>query len=424
MNDDGAAAGGTGLRGEALKRLRRARPGAAANAERLQSGRAWADFCRSLEAAGEHLREFPIPDSPELRAEGFRYLLGLLSSGVNQALWLADPDQPRFWRNPDSFAKWGAENADNQYLWARVRPDASYEIRGQRGTAFDFLIEAKEGFMQLGDDGVYACVKAHELEIDPDGSFEILLTQERPAGHTGNWLALHPNARYIQIRQYFADWEREWPARFEIRQLGNEGRPPAPLTPARMAEMLDDAGEWVEVTARFWTQWIDQMREAHDPAKLKPAIHFVGGADDIFYGNDMYRLGPDEALIVESVPPDARYWQIQLCDIWFRTLDYATRQTSLNHAQAHVDPDGRFRCVIAHRDPGIQNWLDTAGYEEGMIQYRWIWSRSNPHPTLRRVRFDEIAGALPAGTPRISAGERRRQIAARQANVARREPAT
>ena len=83
---------------------------------------------------------------------------------------------------------------------------------------------------------------------------------------------------------------------FEIRQLGNEGRPPAPLTPARMAEMLDDAGEWVEVTARFWTQWIDQMREAHDPAKLKPAIHFVGGADDIFYGNDMYRLGPDEVV--------------------------------------------------------------------------------------------------------------------------------
>jgi hypothetical protein len=424
MSDEKPAAGGTGLRGDALKRLRRARPSAAASAERLQSGRAWADFCRSLEAAGEHLREFPIPDSPELRAEGFRYLLGLLSSGVNQALWLADPDQPRFWRNPDSFAKWGAENADNQYLWARVRPDASYEIRGQRSTAFDFLIEAKEGFMQLGDDGVYACLKAHELEIASDGSFEILLAQERPAGHRGNWLALHPKARYIQIRQYFADWGRESPARFEIRQLGNEGRPPAPLTPARMAEMLDDAGEWVDVTARFWTQWIDQMREAHDPKQLKPAIHFVGGADDIFYGNDMYRIGPDEALVIESAPPDARYWQIQLCDIWFRTLDYATRQSSLNHEQARLDADGRFRCVIAHRDPGVANWLDTAGYEEGMIQYRWVWSRSNPHPTLRRVRFDEIAAALPAGTVRITPEERRREIAARQAHVARREPAT
>jgi len=423
MSDQDVAAGGTGLRGEALKRLRRARPAAAANAARLGNGRAWADFCRSLEAAGEHLLAFPITDSPELRAEGFRYLLGLVSSGVNQALQLADPDQPRFWRNPDSFAKWGAENADNQYLWARVRSDASYRITGRRNTAFDFLIEAKEGFMQLGDDGVYASITAHQLEVGPDGRFEILLSRERPAGHTGNFLALHPDARYVQIRQYFADWERESPASFEIRQLGNEGRPPAPLTPARMADLLDDAGEWVDVTARFWTQWIEQMRGAYDPAKLEPAVRFVGGADDIFYGNDMYRLGEGEALVIETEPPDARYWQVQLCDVWFRTLDYATRQSSLNHHQARLDSDGRFRCVIAHRDPGVPNWLDTAGYPEGMIQYRWVWSRSNPHPALRRVRFDQVRAALPADTPRITPEARRRQIAGRQTHVARREPA-
>jgi hypothetical protein len=115
--------------------------------------------------------------------------------------------------------------------------------------------------MQLGDDGVYACLRAHELEVGPDGRFEILLSRERPAGHGGNFLALHPDARYVQIRQYFADWERESPASFEIQQLGNEGRPPEPLTPARMAAMLDDAGEWVDVTARFWAVG-DQMRRA------------------------------------------------------------------------------------------------------------------------------------------------------------------
>jgi hypothetical protein len=227
----------------------------------------------------------------------------------------------------------------------------------------------------------------------------------------------------VQVRQYFADWERERPASFEIRQIGNEGRPPAPLTPARMAEMLDDAGEWVAASARFWTQWTEQMRAAHDPARLQPAVRFVGGADDIYYGNDLYRLGPDEALVVEMSAPDARYWQIQLCDVWFRTLDYATRQTSLNHHQARLDPDGRLRCVIAHRDPGVPNWLDTAGYAEGMIQYRFVWSRSNPQPTLRRVRLGELRSALPAGTPRVTPEERRSKLAARQAHVARREPA-
>jgi hypothetical protein len=422
VSEEGLATGGSGLRGEALRRLRRARPGAAANAERLASGRAWAEFCRSLESAGEHLLAFPLGDSPELRAEGFRYLLGLVTSGIGQALQLADPDQPRFWRNPDSFAKWGAENADNHYLWARIRSDASYRIRGERASAFDFLIEAKQGFMQLGDDGVYASLTARDLAVGPDGRFEILLARERPRGHGGNFLPLHPDARYVQIRQYFADWERESPARFEIQQLGNEGLPPPPLEPARMAELLDDAGEWVDATARFWTQWTLQMRRAHDPAKLAPARRFVGGADDIFYGNDIYRLGEGEALLIESEPPDARYWQVQLCDLWFRTLDYTTRQTSLNQRQARLDSDGRLRCVIAHRDPGIPNWLDTAGHAEGMIQYRFVWSRSNPQPSLRRLRFGEVRAALPPDTPRITPEERRRRIAGRQAHVARREP--
>jgi hypothetical protein len=417
------AVGGTGRKGAELKRLRRARPGAAAQAERLLSGRAWADFCRSLEEAGRHLAAFPIPDSPELRAEAYRYLLGLVSSGIGNSLQNADPDQPRIWRNPDSFAKWGAENADNQYLWARLRSDASYLLFGQRNTAFDFLIEVKEGFMQLGDDGVFAALRAHEIEVAPDGSFEILVSRERPQGHRGNWLPMHPDTRYLQVRQYFADWEQESPASFQIRQLGNEGNPPERLTPAHMAELLDDAGEWVEVSAKFWTQWIERQRKDHDRAKLKPAVRFVGGADDIFYGNDMYELGPDEALVVEFAPPDARYWSIQLCDVWFRTMDYATRQTSLNHHQAKLDSDGRFRCVIAHRDPGVPNWLDTAGYPEGMIQYRWVWSKDNPTASLRRVRFDELRSALPADTPSVSPDERRCRIAGRQAHVGRREPA-
>ncbi len=59
-----------------------------------------------------------------------------------------------------------------------------------------------------------------------------------------------------------------------------------------------------------------------------------------------------------------------------------------------------------------------------MLQYRWVWSRSNPQPTLRRLRFDEIRAALPVDTPRISPEERRCRIAARQAHVARREPAS
>jgi len=392
-------------------------------ARRLLEGR-WADFCARLLEAGAWLRDFPLPERPEWRAEGYRYLLGLLSSGIAQATALADPERPRFVRNPDSLAKWGAENADNQYLWARIRPDACYRIQGLRESAFDFLVEVKEGYMQLGAPRNFATLAGHELVLAPDASFEILLAAAKPAGFRGNFLPLHADARYVAIRQYFCDWAHERPARFTIERVDGAGEPPPALTPAHMAERLDAVGHWTLESARFWGEWVKDLRDAWQPDRLAPARHFVGGADDIAYGNDWWKLAPGEALVIESEVPDARYWAFQLCDVWFRSFDYANRQTSLNGAQAVLDADGRFRCVISQRDPGVPNWLDACGQPEGMIQYRWVWARSHPQPSLRAVPFAELHRHLPAEHPRVSPAERRRTLAARAAHVQRREPAT
>ena len=196
------------------------------------------------------------------------------------------------------------------------------------------------------------------------------------------------------------------------------------VAPDRAVRRLDAAGHWVETTIRFWNGWVADMRRAHKPGELQPAIHMKGGADDIRYGNDLYRVAPGEALVLETEPPRARYWSFQLCSLWFETLDYTNRQTSLNGEQIRVDSDGRVRVVIAHTDPGVANWLDAAGHPEGMIQYRWIWSETSPHPTLRTVPLSELDAALPADTPRVTPEARRRAVAARQEHVARREPAT
>lgn len=417
MGDD-RIAGGTGATGNQLKRQRRAHRTPDVDAERLMSGEAWSDFCDALKRAGEQILAPGAPSTPLDRAEGFRYLLGLVDSGIRQAIDLADPDQPRFLRNPDSRRKWGAENADNQYLWTRVRSDATYRITGRRGSAFDFLVEVKEGYMQLGDDRNFATLTASQIEAEPDGSFEIRLSAA-PQGK--NWLPLHPDAKYVVIRQYFHDWEGEEPAEFHIVRVGQEGLPPPLPAPAASAQLLDDAGEWIETTTRFWNQWVRQLRDQHRPGGIAPARRYVGGADDIYYGNGTYRLARDEALLIETELPEARYWAFQLCNLWFESMDYANRQTSLNDRQAHIDGDGRLRCVIAHEDPGIPNWLDTAGHLEGVVQYRWIWTRTNPQPRARVVPFAEIRRHLHVDTPTVSREKRRDVIRRRQAHVARRE---
>ncbi len=404
---------------EALRGARAERASDDAAAEAVLSGEAWRRYCDALHEAGEHLLRANADATATTRAEGIRYLLGLVRGGIGQALELADPLRPRFFRNPDSTSRWGAENADNQYLWARVDPRASYLIRGERGTAFDFLIEVKEGYMQLGDERNFATLTADEIHYDPKGRFEIALSAEP---RDGNWLRLDREARYIAIRQYLCDWKDERPARFSIECEEDPGA--STMTPARVAALLQDAGEWTLESARFWTGWTEQLREAWDPLRIAAARKFAGGADDIYYGNDFYRLETNEALVVETELPDARYWQFQLCDLWFRSADWPERSTSINQLQAHLDLDGRFRCVVAHRDPGIANWLDTAGEPEGLLQYRWIWSRSNPQPKSRIVAFGEIRNHLPSDTPLFSESERRAALRTRRRHRDLREPSS
>jgi hypothetical protein len=388
--------------------------------ERLLDGRAWRDFCEQLKELGEVVLAPGAPDTPLDRAEGFRYLATLASAGIRHAFDLADPDRPRFLRNPDSASKWGAENADNVYLLAKIRSDRSYRIAGRRHSACTFLVEVKEGYMQLGQSRNFATLEASELEIAPDGSFEIALSRER---QPGNWMELHPDATQVLIRQYLWDWQRERPAEFRIYQVESQGVAPEPVAPERVARLLDEAGHWTLATARVWADWVAALRRDHVPGQVAPPRRFVGGADDIRYGNDAFRLGEDEALLLEFDPPDARYWHVQLVDLWFGTLDYANRQTSLNGAQLRRDADGRVRVVVAHRDPGVPNWLDTAGHREGILQYRYVWTRDEPAPRARVVRVDAIRASLPAGTPRVTPEERRCAIAGRQAHVAWRERA-
>ena len=404
---------------ETLRRARSQRRSPEEAARALASGDAWREFCHALERAGEHLFAAGAGASETTRAEGVLYLLGLVRGGLGQALELRDPARPRFFRNPDSLSRWGAENADNQYLWVRVDPSREYRIRGSRGNAFDFLLEVKEGYMQLGDERNFATLDARDLAVGEDGSFEIRLGG---APGAGNHVPLDPDARYVAIRQYLCDWEQERPVPFTIECVDPD--PPRPPTASEVAAALQDAGDWTLGTALTWTEWTDRMREGFDPCRIAPARKFAGGADDIYYGNDLYRLGPDEAMILEAELPRAHYWQFQLGDLWFRSADWGERKTSINPAQAAVDADGRFRCVIAHRDPGVLNWLDTAGEPEGLVQYRYLVSEDNPHPRSKVVPFESVREHLPEGTARCTPEERARELAGRRRHRQLREPVT
>jgi hypothetical protein len=381
----------------------------------LTPQRARAEIERSIEAARADVTR--PGDSPRVRADGLAYLAGLAEVALEQQLHGADPAFPRFVTNPNPTAKWGAENADNRYLWARVDPGAVYRVSGDRGTSFELLFEAKQGFMQLGEPRNFAARLASELSVDADGHFELWLGGPARAG---NWMPLDPETQWLLVRDYFVDWANEIPAQLTIERLGAGTEAPAPVDSARLATQIEAAAAWTLGTARFWNEWVAELRADHVPGRLAAARRYEGGADDILYGNDWFQLGEDEALVVACDVPDARYWSFQLCDTWFRSLDYANHQTSLNATQTRCDADGRMRIVVAHRDPGVSNWLDTTGLPEGVFQYRFIWTRTTPQPTAQLVQLGRLRDVLPASTPHTTPAERRATIAVRQRHVAER----
>ncbi|MGA2473643.1 MAG: hypothetical protein ABSG39_09120, partial [Acidimicrobiales bacterium] len=133
-----------------------------------------------------------------------------------------------------------------------------------------------------------------------------------------------------------------------------------------------------------------------------------------------WELGPDEAVLLEVTPPEGLYWSFSLGNAWWETIDYARHQSSLNGHQAVVDDDGMVRAVIAHEDPGIPNWLDTAGHSAGPVILRCVRTETAPVPTARVIPFADVATSLPTGTRRVTAEERRNTIAARRLAVSKR----
>ena len=60
--------------------------------------------------------------------------------------------------------------------------------------------------------------------------------------------------------------------------------------------------------------------------------------------------------------------------------------TSYKHT-AQYNPDGSATLVIAHRDPGRPNWLETAGHELGAMLFRIVGGRKEIYPAVRIIEL-------------------------------------
>ena len=120
-----------------------------------------------------------------------------------------------------------------------------------------------------------------------------------------------------------------------------------------------------------------------EPGESNTEIGYA--AKDIDYRQTVYELDADQALVMRGRFPRCRFANVVLWNHRLQTPPYRYRRVSLNRRQVRYERDGSFQIVVAHRDPGVPNWIDPAGVRSGMIFWRFLLPEEEVPPIEAKV---------------------------------------
>lgn len=318
----------------------------------------------------------------------------------------ADPDFPQFTPLLNTAYNSGAPVPDYTYQVCIVDGRGTYRLTGTRGTTrfVEFgILNGFDGKRNTGD--TVGRFSFDDITVAEDGTFSAILSSERPADYEGDWIHLDPKASTILVRNGAYDWKREIDARLAIDRIDAPERRELQAgrdVPGELEAMVS----WSAFRVRQWAEYIQKKRQSGPINQLDP-VGFHGQVVNQLYLEGLFEIDDDHVLIVETeVPDEALHWSLLVADNSYATINWMRHQSSLNGHQARLDADRRFRAVIATRDPGVPNWIDTAGLTQGVMQHRWNGCSSTPFPTVTKVPLAELRRHLPADTPQVTTQQR------------------
>ncbi|WP_101757218.1 hypothetical protein [Oceanicoccus sp. KOV_DT_Chl] len=419
---------------------------------------------------------FPVPANDRNLAEGYRYVLGFILNGIERAL--GDPLYPRFRRAIQPMNRSTIDNADAVYLTAEIDGNHRYWLRGKAADSRHWrgepavagrkapqyvIFELSSGY--AGDSGQLSEMKpgtrintstldSSAIAVDEEGCFEILIAPEKPEDYHGNFMLSKKESRgkefvgcFLTCRELFHDWENEDLLDLEILRIGAEREPRPPLDTKGAMAMMDKVGKVARNHVHFWNAFNTITLETYgkvagginsgDP-DAKPfmptndmnppnalGIATGGGQSTNIYAGGVYLLADDEALVLESkVPIEPAFMGFHLANLWGESLDFESYQSNLNSFLMESTGDDVYRWVVAHRDPGVANWIDTTGLPHGYMSMRWTYTEQPvkelwPSLTVKKISFDEITEHFPhAG--KVAAEQRAATMLMRHKHVQRR----
>jgi hypothetical protein len=386
---------------------------------------AWNHYHQTLEQSRLDLEQSSrFQQTPQHRAKAYHCLMEVQAMAYN---FIIGPRMlhPRIHFNTGwqtNMYTLGQNGQDFLYGVLFVDGKQQYRLSGRMGDISVFLLQTHNGV--FGEEGVNITGNYDwaDFEIDSDGRFDITMSAEKVEG---NWIQLDPDSGYqfMLIRRAMPDWngDRGELTLDRISDLPDDAYDHDEFDESAIATRIHRAADFVrymihDFTLNLYSMYAKNCGDVKNKLVLIPGTESSQvGSPSSNYAMAVFELADDEALVIEMDQcPDGTYWSFQAGDVWSRSLDFSSRQSSLNNQEVTVNRDGSILIVASNQDPGVQNWLDTCGRCEGTIVFRNYRAQTRPVPNSRKVKISELP-ALLQNQVKVSPEERKAAMKVRRA---------
>lgn len=336
-------------------------------------------------------------------AEGHRLILHVLQSAVDLFLE-SNPDRPQFKRLLSPSRKHTGDNPDVVYYHALISARHELVIRGKRAAETYLSFTVYGSGSGVWSDNISAEINHNEMRFAEDGSYEIVLSQERPVDCI-NWLPLAADSFQVVSRHYYETptpaGTAIFPAARPLLERRQRGAPLPRQDAAAIRESLEKMNRYmrlmtlekVNVGGAAMPEWFSRVPNTIGPPRLWEQGGDGGGNGTgyIAYAAGFFQLQPGQALVIEGRMPECQHGGVVLTNRFLQSFDYRERRICLNRSNMALGPDGRFRVTVAAEDPGVPNWLHTEGRPGGVVYWRFMLPQGEIEPmTSRVVTIDDL----------------------------------
>lgn len=332
---------------------------------------------------------------------------------------------PRNWFGLDvPGGRYSYDNPDCIYRTIPISSKLRYVLKGYRhpqgptDVTFSLISDPNS-------QNTVASLAGDDLVIDKDGSYTITIDSSSGEGQA-NHIKSTLLAKQLFVRNNLGNWPVQRPDNLTVELLDDAtGHKPIDETAIfhgaqwNLQESIIDYG----VGALGLKTMINTVNKLSKPSQSSTLGTLTTQASSFGHFN----LKAGEAIVATLSVGEADYFVFPATDPWLITVDPGAYQLSLNSEQAVANANGTYTFVVSVTDPGVTNWIDTAGLNEGTIMVRWQGLPTNSSDTdngvaivTQVVQLDQLASVLPSGTVYVTPEQRQEQLAQRAAGYAQR----